>query len=92
MAGENRVSKRRLINHGARIAALDGSELQSCRIIDLSGTGARLGVLQPEALPDQFLLLLSHDGKLQRICSVVWRREKAIGVQFIIDRKPGRGG
>jgi hypothetical protein len=91
MAGENRASRRRLINHGARIAALDGTKLQSCRIIDISGTGARLGVLQPEALPDQFLLLLSHDGKLHRICSVVWRRDKAIGVQFIIDRKPGRG-
>ena len=92
MAGENRVSKRRLINHGARIAALDGIELQSCRIIDISGAGARLGVLRPEALPDQFLLLLSHDGKLYRLCSVVWRRDKAIGVQFITDRKQGQGG
>lgn len=87
MGAENRVSKRRLINHGARIAGLDGSELQSCRIIDISGTGARLGVLQPEELPDQFLLLLSHDGKLRRLCAVVWRRDKAIGVQFSIDRK-----
>jgi PilZ domain len=87
MAAENRTSKRRLINHGARIAALDGSELQSCRILDISGTGARLGVLQPEELPDQFLLLLSHDGKLFRLCSVVWRRSKAIGVQFTINRK-----
>ena len=92
MAGENRASKRRMINNGARAAALDGSELQSCRIIDISGTGARLGVLQPEALPDEFLLLLSHDGKLSRLCSVVWRRDKSVGVQFIIDRKPGRGG
>jgi PilZ domain-containing protein len=92
MAGENRTSKRRLINHGARIAALDGSELQSCHILDISGTGARLKVSLPEDLPDQFLLLLSHDGKLRRICSVVWRRDKAVGVQFIIDRKPGRSG
>jgi hypothetical protein len=88
MAGENRTSKRRLINHGARIAALDGSELQSCHILDISGAGARLKVSLPEALPDQ----LSHDGKLRRICSVVWRRDKAVGVQFIIDRKPGRSG
>jgi hypothetical protein len=71
--------------------APDGSELQSCQIIDISGTGARLKVSLPEALPDQFLLLLSHDGKLYRHCSVVWRRNKAIGVQFIIDRKSGRG-
>jgi hypothetical protein len=92
MAGENRANRRRLINHGARTAALDGSELQSCRIIDISGTGARLKVLQPEALPDQFLLLLSHDGKLYRLCSVVWRRDQAVGVQFTLDRNPGRGG
>jgi hypothetical protein len=92
MVGENRASRRRSINHGARIAALDGGVLQSCRIIDISGTGARLGVLQPETVPEQFLLLLSHDGKLHRICSVVWRRDKAVGVQFIIDRQSGRGG
>jgi hypothetical protein len=54
MAAENRVGRRHLINHGARTAALDGSELQSCHIIDISGTGARLKVLQPEALPDSF--------------------------------------
>ncbi len=71
MAAENRVNKRRWINHGARVTALDGGELQSCHIIDISGTGARLKVSLPEALPDQFLLLLSHDGKLYRICSVV---------------------
>jgi hypothetical protein len=87
MAAENRASRRRLIYHGARIAGLDGSELQSCRIIDVSGTGARLEGLHPEALPDQFRLLLSHDGRLYRLCSVVWRRDKEIGVQFIIDRK-----
>ena len=91
MAAENRTNRRRSINHGARIAAADRREVQSCRIIDISGTGARLEVSQPEALPDEFILLLSHDGKLKRSCSVVWRRNKAVGVRFIVDRSSNSG-
>jgi len=34
-------------------------------------------------LPDYFILLLSHDGHLRRQCSVAWRTETAIGVEFI---------
>jgi hypothetical protein len=91
MAAENRTNRRRSINHGARFVAADRSEVQSCRIIDISGTGARLEVSEPEALPDEFNLLLSHDGKLNRSCAVVWRRGKVIGVRFIVDRFSNSG-
>jgi len=90
MAAENRTSRGHSINHGARIVAADRKEVRS-RVIDISGTSARLEVSQPEALPDEFILLLSHDGKLKRSCSVVWRRNKAVGVRFIVDRSSNSG-
>ncbi|MGB7036733.1 MAG: PilZ domain-containing protein [Xanthobacteraceae bacterium] len=80
---ESRNSKRHLVLHGARIADIDGSALESCRILDVSGSGARLQVTDPGHLPDQFLLLLSRDGALRRQCAVVWRSERTIGVEFV---------
>jgi hypothetical protein len=83
MRTDLRKKKRRFISHGARVVLADGSLLENCRIIDISGTGARLEIKNLTAVPDQFALLLSYDGRLRRQCSVVWRSETAIGIEFI---------
>jgi hypothetical protein len=85
MRPEFRKKKRRFVSHGARIVLADSSLLEGCRIIDISGTGARLEVKNCDAVPDQFILLLSYDGRLRRQCSVVWRSETAIGIEFVPD-------
>jgi len=85
MSTEFRKKKRRFISHGARIVLADGSILEDCRIMDISATGARLETKALDAVPDQFILLLSYDGRLRRQCSVVWRSETAIGAEFIPD-------
>ena len=54
-------------------------------MIDLSATGAHLKVQNPEVLPEQFILLLSHDGRLQRQCAVAWRSNTAVGVRFLTE-------
>jgi hypothetical protein len=56
-------------------------------MLDLSDTGACLETDASEALPDEFILLLSHDGRLHRQCSVAWRSEKSIGVRFLPRRQ-----
>jgi len=86
MRQELRSSTRRFVRQGAKIVAADGSALGTCQMLDVSGTGARLKTDAPGALPDEFILLLSHDGRLRRRCSVAWRSETAIGVRFILDR------
>lgn len=87
-----RKDRRRYILHGARIATANGYGPLKCRIIDISAGGARLEVNAVDAAPDEFILLLSRDGRLRRQCTVVWRSEKTIGVRFMptvpIDRKP----
>ena len=52
-------------------------------MIDVSATGARLKLDKPDPLPKQFVLLLSHNGDLRRLCSVAWQSETTVGVQFI---------
>lgn len=83
MRPEYRMNKRRFVHQGARMLSADGSALGTCLMIDISGTGARLKVDASDALPEQFILLLSHDGKLRRECSVIWRSGNGVGVRFL---------
>lgn len=83
MSPEHRQSIRRKVRNGARVVRPDGTALGSCLMIDLSATGAHLRVQSPEALPDQFILLLSHDGRLRRECAVAWRSTTSVGVRFL---------
>ncbi len=91
MRAEYRKNRRHYVVHGARIVGPDGSGLVSCRMLDVSGTGARLEVKGADSLPDQLVLVLSHDGRLRRQCSVVWRSETAIGVEFAANGLPRKG-
>ncbi|MBR0739822.1 PilZ domain-containing protein [Bradyrhizobium liaoningense] len=52
-----------------------------CTIRNLSDTGAALDVTSPVGIPDRFALLVQADGK-HLACTVVWRKEKRIGVKF----------
>jgi hypothetical protein len=83
MSTKSRNSTRRNVRNGARLVGTDGSALGLCVMADLSGTGACLQVDALDALPDEFILLLSHSGQLRRKCAVAWRTETSIGVKFI---------
>jgi hypothetical protein len=87
MSPEHRKSTRRFVRNGARIVGTDGSALGSCVMIDISGTGARLKTDTSKALPNEFILLLSHDGRLHRRCTVAWRSATDVGVRFLIGRQ-----
>jgi hypothetical protein len=90
MSSENRKTARRFVRQGARMVGADGSALGACLMINLSGAGAHLKVEKTDALPDEFVLLLSHDGQLRRQCTVAWRSETAIGVRFPPNRSTKR--
>jgi hypothetical protein len=72
-----------MVRQGARMIGADGAVLGACLMIDISQTGARLTVESSDALPDQFILVLSHNGQLRRRCSVAWRSGSTIGVHFL---------
>ena len=50
---------------------------------DVSKSGAKITLSDDDKLPDQFMLLLSADGKTHRKCRAVWREGKRIGVEFL---------
>jgi hypothetical protein len=53
----------------------------SCLVRNLSESGATLDVISPGEIPDRFTLALPFEGESHR-CSLIWRRETAIGVSF----------
>ena len=63
---------------------LDGGfAARTCVVQDLSSTGAKVTVDDPNALPGRLRLALSRDARTGRSCEVVWRRGKTVGVKFV---------
>lgn len=52
-----------------------------CTVRNFSDTGAALGVTSPVGIPELFNLFIQAEGR-QLSCTVVWRKEKRIGVRF----------
>ncbi len=85
MTTDHRNGRRRVVRQRARIVLADGSLLGLCRICDISTSGACLEFARADAVPDNFILLLSYDRRLRRQCSVVWRSDNSVGVEYIRD-------
>ena len=52
-----------------------------CTIRNFSDTGAALDVTSPVGIPERFTLVIQADGT-HLACTVVWRKERRIGVRF----------
>ena len=81
MLNDKRKAPHRPIRYTAWLM-LEADQLYGCVLSDVSDSGARIDVEDPEKIPDRFLLLLSGNGLAKRKCHVVWRRSRQIGVKF----------
>jgi hypothetical protein len=52
-----------------------------CTVRNFSDTGAALDVTSPLGIPEHFTLNIKAEG-VHLPCTVVWRKEKRIGVRF----------
>jgi hypothetical protein len=75
----------RRVRHLAAWVNVNGSARCECQVLDLSKQGAKVVVQMPEVIPDHFELAFFH-GDQKRICKVIWRRAKMLGVQFAAQR------
>jgi hypothetical protein len=81
-AAERRISPRRRTYKVARIGFGGGRAVINCLIRNLSETGACLGVESPVGIPDEFNLVF-ESGEPSRMCRVMWRKAKLLGVAFL---------
>jgi hypothetical protein len=57
-----------------------------CVVRNISDTGAALEVTSPVGIPERFTLVVAQEHGT-RLCRVMWRREKRIGVAFVNGEK-----
>jgi hypothetical protein len=76
---ETRTAPRFRVIKPARIEY--GSEKVTCKVRDLSLTGASLEVTDPAGIPANFTLVVPEDG-LKVFCRIVRRTDFRIGVAF----------
>jgi hypothetical protein len=80
---EQRNARRKPLHYRAWIVPAPKHAAQECMLADFSDTGARIHRPNEFEIPDDFVLLLTADGRLGRRCRVVWRTMAYIGVQFV---------
>jgi hypothetical protein len=76
---ERRYKARQRVLKGGTIGFGGGGI--DCTVRNLSDAGAALDVTSPVGIPDHFTLFVQADGR-HLPCTVVWRKEKRIGVRF----------
>ena len=83
MGFNKRRSSRQSVNLPAWIGVDNDADLRKCKIVDLSGFGARIVVEDVETLPDKFELFLSRFEEPCHVCRLIWKRGNEIGVGFV---------
>jgi hypothetical protein len=82
MRADKRKHPRKAMRYAAWVQDGDTNP-QSCVLSDISDSGARIEVQNPDDVPELFTLLLSGQANsARRRCRVKWRTEDQIGVQF----------
>jgi hypothetical protein len=87
MAADQRKKERVAFSKGfdANMMAIDGTWRRACILMDVSQSGARLGLqesIQGINLKE-FFLLLSSSGLAYRRCELAWVNGDEIGVSFL---------
>lgn len=79
MKSEGRQSVRRPANDAARIVYACGHTV-SCRVRDISDSGAGIDMRDGRRLPDSFQLAIG--GQASRPAQLVWHAVRRVGVRF----------
>jgi hypothetical protein len=84
MAGVTKKREARKSLHQPGWITLDGGfAARPCVVQDMSTTGAKISVDDPNVLPARLRLAFARDARTGRNCEVVWRRGKSVGVKFV---------
>jgi hypothetical protein len=79
---DHRKVQRRPTLKGGRIVFNRDQSTFDCTVRNLSPEGAKLQVGSSIGIPDSFDLMLPNTAR--QACTVVWRKQREIGVQFVV--------
>jgi PilZ domain len=74
---------RKSVSQPGWITLEGGFAARQCVVQDMSTTGAKVTIDDPNSLPAKLRLAFSRDARTGRRCEVVWRRGRTVGVRFV---------
>jgi len=82
LSSKKRASRKSLSQPGW-ITLEGGFAARQCVVQDMSETGAKVTIDDPNSLPAKLRLAFSRDARTGRRCEVVWRHGNSVGVKFV---------
>jgi hypothetical protein len=82
-AAAKKRETRKSIRQPGWITLEGGFAARPCVVQDMSSTGAKITIDDPNMLPAKLRLAFSRDARTGRNCEVVWRRGKTAGIKFV---------
>ncbi len=83
MAAVRKREARKSLQRSGWITLEGGFAARQCVVHNMSATGAKITIDDPNALPARLRLAFARDARTGRKCEVVWRRGKLVGVKFV---------
>jgi hypothetical protein len=83
MAVTKKREARKSLSQPGWITLEGGFAMRPCVVQDMSSTGAKITIDDPNVLPARLSLAFTRDARTGRNCEVVWRRGKSVGIKFV---------
>ena len=83
MAAAKKREARKSLQQPGWITLEGGFAARRCVVQNMSSTGAKITIDDPNMLPAKLRLAFTRDARTGRPCEVVWRRGKSVGVKFV---------
>ncbi|MEO8320924.1 MAG: PilZ domain-containing protein [Bradyrhizobium sp.] len=80
---DKKRAARKSVSQPGWITLEGGFAARPCVVHNMSATGAKVTIEDPNSLPTKLRLAFSRDARTGRPCEVVWRRGKSVGVKFV---------
>ena len=83
LLSDKKREKRKSLSQPGWITLDGGFAARQCVVQDMSSTGAKVTIDDPNTLPAKLRLAFSRDARTGRNCEVVWRRGSSVGIKFV---------
>ena len=83
MAAAKKRQARKSLQQPGWITLDGGFAARRCVVRDMSSTGAKITIDDPNMLPAKLRLAFARDARTGRKCEVVWRRGNSVGIKFV---------
>ena len=82
-AARKKRDVRKSLQQAGWITLEGGFAARPCVVQDMSASGAKVTIDDPNPLPAKLRLAFTRDARTGRNCEVVWRRGRSVGIRFV---------